>query len=66
MFCAKVATHLTSDSVANFLGDRSFAEQFFQAIVCNKTASCEFPSKYQIFVATCGVFGDCEIMWIQA
>ncbi len=65
MFCAKVATHLSSDSVANFFGHPSFVEQHFQTILCNETASCEFASEHQILVATGNVFGDCEIVWIQ-
>ncbi len=65
MLCAKVAAHLISDAVANFFGYRSFVEQHFQTILCNKAASCEFASEYQILVATCNVFGDCKIMWVQ-
>jgi hypothetical protein len=65
MFCAKVATNPTSDSLADLLGHRRFVEQFFQTIVGNKTASCEFVSKYQILVAACSVFGDCEIVRVQ-
>ena len=66
MFCAKIATNPTSDSLADLLGHRRVVEQFIQTIVCNKTAGCEFASKYQILVAACGVFGDCEIVRIQA
>lgn len=64
MLCAKVATHLISDSVANLFRHRSIVEQHHQTILCNEAASCEFAGKYQILVATGNVFGDCEIMWI--
>ncbi len=66
IFCPKVAPYLISDSVASRLGHGSFIEQFFQTILRNKTTRGEFASKYQVLVATGSVFGDCEIMWIQA
>ncbi len=65
MLCTKVAAHLISDAVANFFGYRSLVEQQLQAILCNKAASSEFASEYQILVSTGNIFGDCEIMWIQ-
>ncbi len=65
MHCAKVATHLISDAAANLFGYRSLAKQHFQTILCNKAASGEFASEYQILVSTGNIFGDCEIMWIQ-
>ncbi len=65
MLCTKVATHLISDAVADFFGYRGLVEQHFQTILCDKAASCEFASEYQILVSTGNIFGDCEIMWIQ-
>ncbi len=62
---AEVATNSNSDLLADLLRHRCFVEQSLQAIVCNKSASCEFASKDQILVTACRVFGDCEIMWIQ-